>query len=186
MDDVVDREFNYTDEITIAMVGKYMELLDAYKSLIEAVKHAGLKTRTKVKVRYVDAEIIEQKGFDMLEGVSAIRIPGGFGHRGVEGKIAATRYARENNIPFFGICLGMQVAVIEYARHVAGLEGANSTEFDRQATHPVIGLITEWLDADGGVEKRTETSDLGGTMRLGAQKVTYKQVRTLVKHMVQT
>lgn len=169
-DDVVDREFNFTDEITIAMVGKYMELLDAYKSLIEAVKHAGLKTRTKVKIRYIDAEIIEQKGLDVLEGVSAILIPGGFGHRGVEGKIEATRYARENNIPFFGICLGMQVAVIEYARHVAGLDGANSTEFDRQATHPVIGLITEWLDADGGVEKRTETSDLGGTMRLGAQK----------------
>lgn len=169
-DDVVDREFNFIDEITIAMVGKYMELLDAYKSLIEAVKHAGLKTRTKVKIRYIDAEIIEQKGLDVLEGVSAILIPGGFGHRGVEGKIEATRYARENNIPFFGICLGMQVAVIEYARHVAGLDGANSTEFDRQATHPVIGLITEWLDADGGVEKRTETSDLGGTMRLGAQK----------------
>lgn len=169
-DDVVDREFNFTDEITIAMVGKYMELLDAYKSLIEAVKHAGLKTRTEVKIRYIDAEIIEQKGLDVLEGVSAILIPGGFGHRGVEGKIEATRYARENNIPFFGICLGMQVAVIEYARHVAGLDGANSTEFDRQATHPVIGLITEWLDADGGVEKRTETSDLGGTMRLGAQK----------------
>lgn len=168
-DDVVDREFNYSEEITIAMVGKYMELLDAYKSLIEAIKHAGLKTRSKVNIRYIDSETVEQDGLSVLEGVSAILVPGGFGHRGVEGKIETVRHARENKVPFLGICLGMQVAVIEYARHVAGLGGANSTEFDRQAVHPVVGLITEWFDADGMVEKRDEGSDLGGTMRLGAQ-----------------
>ena len=168
--DVVDREFNYNDEITIAMVGKYMELLDAYKSLIEAVKHAGLRTRTKVKIRYVDSETLEQDGMGALEGVSAILVPGGFGHRGVEGKIETVRYARENKIPYLGICLGMQVAVIEYARNVAGLKGANSSEFDLSSDHPVVGLITEWKDAAGAVETRTEASDLGGTMRLGAQK----------------
>ncbi|AMO56163.1 CTP synthetase [Endozoicomonas montiporae] len=167
--DVVDRDLNPEKEVTIAMVGKYMELLDAYKSLIEAVKHAGLKTRTKVNIRYIDSEVLEQEGLSRLEGVSAILVPGGFGHRGVEGKIEAVRHARENNIPFLGICLGMQVAVIEYARNVAGLKGANSTEFDSKAEHPVVGLITEWLDAEGQVETRTEQSDLGGTMRLGAQ-----------------
>lgn len=169
-DDVVDREFNYSDEITIAMVGKYMELLDAYKSLIEAIKHAGLKTRTKVNIRYMDSESIEQDRLAALEGVSAILVPGGFGHRGVEGKIETVRYARENRIPYLGICLGMQVAVIEYARNVVGLKGANSSEIDRQAEHPVVGLITEWIDSEGVVETRTDKSDLGGTMRLGAQK----------------
>ncbi|UYM16140.1 CTP synthase [Endozoicomonas euniceicola] len=167
--DVVDRDLNHEHEVTIAMVGKYMELLDAYKSLIEAIRHAGLKTRTKVNIRYIDSEVLEQEGLSRLEGVSAILVPGGFGHRGVEGKIEAVRHARENNIPFLGICLGMQVAVIEYARNVAGLKGANSTEFDSKAEHPVVGLITEWLDAEGQVETRTEQSDLGGTMRLGAQ-----------------
>ena len=167
--DVVDRDTNPEKEITIAMVGKYMELLDAYKSLIEAVRHAGLKTRTKVKIRYVDSELLEQEGLSRLEGVSAILVPGGFGHRGVEGKIEAVRYARENKIPYLGICLGMQVAVIEYARNVAGLAGANSSEFDQSSEHPVVGLITEWLSADGAVETRSENSDLGGTMRLGAQ-----------------
>ena len=167
--DVVDRDLNHEHEVTIAMVGKYMELLDAYKSLIEAVRHAGLKTRTKVNIRYIDSEVLEQEGLSRLEGVSAILVPGGFGHRGVEGKIEAVRHARENNIPFLGICLGMQVAVIEYARNVAGLKGANSTEFDSKSDHPVVGLITEWLDAEGQVETRTEKSDLGGTMRLGAQ-----------------
>ena len=167
--DVVDRDLNHEHEVTIAMVGKYMELLDAYKSLIEAIRHAGLKTRTKVNIRYIDSEVLEQEGLSRLEGVSAILVPGGFGHRGVEGKIEAVRHARENNIPFLGICLGMQVAVIEYARNVAGLKGANSTEFDSKAEHPVVGLITEWLDAEGQVETRTEKSDLGGTMRLGAQ-----------------
>ena len=169
-DDVVDREFNIDNEITIAMVGKYMELLDAYKSLIEAIKHAGLRTRTKVNIRYVDSETIEQEGSSVLDGVSAILVPGGFGNRGVEGKIETVRLARENKIPYLGICLGMQVAVIEYARNVAGLKGANSSELDHNAEHPVIGLITEWLDAEGQVETRTESSDLGGTMRLGAQK----------------
>ena len=169
-DDVVDREFNYNDEITIAMVGKYMELLDAYKSLIEAIKHAGLRTRTKVNIRYVDSETIEQEGPSALDGVSAILVPGGFGNRGVEGKIETVRLARENKIPYLGICLGMQVAVIEYARNVAGLKGANSSELDQKTEHPVIGLITEWLDAEGQVETRSENSDLGGTMRLGAQK----------------
>ena len=168
-DDVLERELNPQHEITIAMVGKYMELLDAYKSLIEAVKHAGLKNRTKVKIRYVDSETIEQQGLGCLEDASAILVPGGFGNRGVEGKIEAVRYARESKIPFLGICLGMQVAVIEYARNKAGLEGANSTEFDSQSRHPVVGLITEWIDATGQTEVRTETSDLGGTMRLGAQ-----------------
>ncbi|MGB1271463.1 MAG: CTP synthase, partial [Endozoicomonas sp.] len=152
------------------MVGKYMELLDAYKSLIEAIKHAGLKTRTKVNIRYVDSESVEQDGLAALEGVSAILVPGGFGHRGVEGKIETVRYARENRIPYLGICLGMQVAVIEYARNVVGLKGANSSEIDRQAEHPVVGLITEWIDSEGVVETRTDKSDLGGTMRLGAQK----------------
>ena len=168
--DVVDREFNYNNEITIAMVGKYMELLDAYKSLIEAIKHAGLSTRTKVKIRYIDSETLEQDGMGALEGVSAILVPGGFGNRGVEGKIETVRYARENKIPYLGICLGMQVAVIEYARNVAGLKGANSSEFDQKSEYPVVGLITEWKDAAGSVETRTEASDLGGTMRLGAQK----------------
>ncbi len=167
--DVVDRDTHPDKEVTIAMVGKYMELLDAYKSLIEAVRHAGLKTRTKVKIRYVDSELLEQEGLSRLEGVSAILVPGGFGHRGVEGKIEAVRYARENKIPYLGICLGMQVAVIEYARNVAGLSGANSSEFDQSSEHPVVGLITEWLSVDGAVETRTESSDLGGTMRLGAQ-----------------
>ncbi|WP_263078717.1 CTP synthase [Endozoicomonas sp. Mp262] len=169
-DDVLERELNPEQEVTIAMVGKYMELLDAYKSLIEAVKHAGLKNRAKVRIRYIDSETIEQQGVGCLEGVSAILVPGGFGNRGVEGKIEAVRHARENRIPFLGICLGMQVAVIEYARNVAGLEGANSTEFDRQTHHPVVGLITEWKDSEGQLEQRTEASDLGGTMRLGAQK----------------
>ncbi|MGY0217379.1 CTP synthase [Endozoicomonadaceae bacterium StTr2] len=168
-DDVLDRDLNPQREITIAMVGKYMELLDAYKSLIEAVKHAGLKTRSKVTIRYIDSENIEREGVDQLKDVDAILVPGGFGQRGVEGKIAAVKYARENKVPYLGICLGMQVAVIEYARHVAGLEGASSTEFDASNPHPVIGLITEWIDAEGQRESRSESSDLGGTMRLGAQ-----------------
>ncbi|WP_448216981.1 CTP synthase [Endozoicomonas sp. 2B-B] len=168
--DVVDRDTHPQKEVTIAMVGKYMELLDAYKSLIEAVRHAGLKTRTKINIRYVDSELLEQEGLSRLEGVSAILVPGGFGHRGVEGKVQAVRHAREKKIPYLGICLGMQVAVIEYARNKAGLEGANSSEFDQNSEHPVIGLITEWLASDGALETRTEASDLGGTMRLGAQK----------------
>ncbi|WP_281647472.1 CTP synthase [Parendozoicomonas sp. Alg238-R29] len=168
-EDVVEREFNPKQEVTVAMVGKYMELLDAYKSLVEAMKHAGLSTHTKVNLRYIDSEEIERNGTGVLKDVDAILVPGGFGNRGVEGKIATVRYARENKVPYLGICLGMQVAVIEYARHVTGIEGANSTEFDADAEHPVIGLINEWMDETGQVEQRTEKSDLGGTMRLGAQ-----------------
>ncbi len=169
-DDVLDRELNPTREVTVAMVGKYMELLDAYKSLIEAMKHAGLKTRTKVNLRYIDSEEIERQGVDVLDGVDAILVPGGFGNRGVEGKIAAIRHARENKIPYLGICLGMQLAVVEFVRNVVGIENADSTEFDANCENPVIGLITEWMDSDGQVEQRSEASDLGGTMRLGAQQ----------------
>jgi CTP synthase len=146
-----------------------MELLDAYKSLIEAMGHAGIQNRTKVNLRYIDSEEIENEGTAKLEGVDAILVPGGFGLRGVEGKIKAVQYARENKIPYLGICLGMQVAVIEYARNVLGWSDANSTEFTQTSSHPVVGLITEWQDAAGSVEVRSDSSDLGGTMRLGAQ-----------------
>ncbi|MBF0218264.1 MAG: CTP synthase [Gammaproteobacteria bacterium] len=166
---VVDAQMNPTAETTIAMVGKYMNLTEAYKSLTEALLHAGIKTRTKVRIRYIDAEEIEQDGCAMLKGADAILVPGGFGERGIEGKIAAVRYAREKHIPYLGICLGMQVAVIEYARNVAGVSAANSTEFVRDCAEPVIGLITEWRDSSGEVEMRHEGTDLGGSMRLGAQ-----------------
>jgi CTP synthase len=156
-------------EVHIAMVGKYVDLTESYKSLSEALTHAGIHTRSKVRVHYVDSEAIERDGVDTLSGMDAILVPGGFGKRGVEGKIAAIRYAREHGIPYLGICLGMQLAVIEYARHAAGLAGANSTEFDAATPHPVVALITEWQNRDGTVERRTERSDLGGTMRLGAQ-----------------
>ncbi|MEZ5540920.1 MAG: CTP synthase [Pseudomonadota bacterium] len=157
-------------EVTIAMVGKYVDLTESYKSLSEALVHAGIHTRSKVKIRYVDSESIELNGTGILAGAAAILVPGGFGERGVEGKIEAVRYAREQNIPYLGICLGMQVAVIEFARHVAGLDGAHSTEFRKAAAHPVIALITEWSREDGSRETRSEDSDLGGTMRLGGQK----------------
>ena len=157
-------------EVTIAMVGKYVDLTESYKSLSEALIHAGIHTLTNVSIKYVDSEKIEQHGTALLEDVDAILVPGGFGARGVEGKITAVRYARENNIPYLGICLGMQVAVIEYARHVAGLEDAHSTEFNNRTGHPVIALITEWQREDGGQELRSEDSDLGGSMRLGGQK----------------
>lgn len=166
---VIDALANPTGETTIAMVGKYMDLTEAYKSLSEALIHAGIHTRTRVNIQYVDSEEIERHGTDCLRNVDAILVPGGFGERGIEGKIAAVQYARENKVPYLGICLGMQVAVIEYARHVAGLEGAHSSEFEKHAKHPVIGLITEWTTSEGHVEKRTEDSDLGGTMRLGGQ-----------------
>ncbi|GAC1036252.1 CTP synthase [Pseudomonas sp. No.117] len=169
-DRVVDAKLNPEREVTIAMVGKYMELLDAYKSLIEAMTHAGIQSRTKVNLRYIDSEHIEQQGTHLLKGVDAILVPGGFGLRGVEGKIATVQYARENKIPYLGICLGMQVAVIEFARNVLGWKDANSTEFDKASGHPVVGLITEWQDSTGATEIRTEGSDLGGTMRLGAQE----------------
>ncbi len=165
---VVENQLNPQHQVTIAMVGKYMELLDAYKSLNEALMHAGIRHQTKVNVRYIDSEDLEAD-MSLLSGVDGILVPGGFGVRGVEGKIKAVNHARVNNIPYLGICLGMQVAMIEFARNVCSMEGANSTEFDQKTPYPVIGLITEWVDIDGSVETRTEESDLGGTMRLGAQ-----------------
>ncbi|RMG58678.1 MAG: CTP synthase [Gammaproteobacteria bacterium] len=156
-------------EVTVAMVGKYVDLTESYKSLNEALTHAGIHTRTKVNITYIDSETLETEGTEALAEADAILVPGGFGQRGVEGKITAVRYAREHNIPYLGICLGMQVAVIEFARNVAGLEGANSTEFDPDAPHPVIGLITEWMDERGQLERRDANGDLGGTMRLGGQ-----------------
>ena len=166
---VLYQEANPVGEVTVAMVGKYVELPDAYKSVNEALKHAGLKNRLTVHIKYIDSQDVETKGVGVLEGVDAILVPGGFGLRGVEGKILAARFARERGIPYLGICLGLQVALIEYARSVAGLDSAHSTEFVPDCGHPVVGLITEWLDADGSVETRTEGSDLGGTMRLGSQ-----------------
>lgn len=166
---VADAKLNPLKSINIAMVGKYMELLDAYKSLIEAIDHAGIKTRTKVNIEYIDSEEIERNGTDRLKDKDAILVPGGFGERGVEGKIATAQFARENKIPYLGICLGMQVAVIEYARNVAGMADAHSTEFTMETTHPVIGLITEWVNPEGKIEERDHSSDLGGTMRLGGQ-----------------
>ncbi|MCG7531939.1 CTP synthase [Psychrobium sp. MM17-31] len=166
---VVYEEANATGMVNIAMVGKYTQLPDAYKSVNEALKHAGLKNGVNVNIVYVDSQDIESKGTSMLDEMDGILVPGGFGERGVEGKILAAKYARENDVPYFGICLGMQVALIEYARNVAGLENAHSTEFDAETAHPVVGLITEWLDEAGNVEQRSESSDLGGTMRVGAQ-----------------
>ena len=169
-DAVVDAMTHPNGEVTIAMVGKYVDLTESYKSLTESLIHAGIKNRTKVKIVYVDSEQIEKKGTDCLKGMDAILVPGGFGERGVEGKIQTVRYARENKVPYLGICLGMQVAVIEYARDMAGLKDAHSTEFRPNTPHPVIALITEWTDAEGKVEKRSADSDLGGTMRLGGQQ----------------
>lgn len=169
-DKVVEGKLNPKHTITISMVGKYMDLLDAYKSLIEAITHAGIHTHTKVNMNYIDAERVEKEGVDILKGADAILVPGGFGERGVEGKLMAVQYARENKVPYLGICLGMQSVVIEFARNVLGLKGANSTEFDKNTPHPVIGLISEWISAEGVIEKRDESSDLGGTMRLGAQE----------------
>ena len=166
---VLYQEANPVDEIVVGMVGKYIELPDAYKSVNEALKHAGLKNQVKVKIQYVDSQALEVKGTELLKDLDAILVPGGFGERGVEGKILAAQYARENKVPYLGICLGMQVALIEFARNVAGLEGAHSTEFDPNTQYPVVGLINEWLDEAGNVETRTEASDLGGTMRLGSQ-----------------
>lgn len=166
---VLYEESNPTGEVTIAMVGKYVDLIDAYKSVNEALKHAGLKNRVSVDIRHIDSQEVEQKGVEVLAGVDAILVPGGFGERGVEGKIQTVRYAREHQIPFLGICLGMQVAVIECARNLAGLTGAHSSEFTQNSPFPVVGLITEWRTAEGEVEQRNQNSDLGGTMRLGAQ-----------------
>ncbi|NND35603.1 MAG: CTP synthase [Gammaproteobacteria bacterium] len=167
---VVAAKKNPTAEVTIALVGKYVDLRDAYKSLTEALVHAGLQTRTRVNIRYTESGQVEGGDLSCLDGVDAILVPGGFGDRGIEGKIDTVQYAREKGIPYLGICLGMQVAVIEFARNVAGLEGAQSTEFDPATEHPVIALITEWQDSDGTSKERSMESDLGGTMRLGAQE----------------
>ena len=158
-------------KVKIAMVGKYVDLTESYKSLSEALKHAGIQTETEVDIYYIDSEALETEGTGCLEDMDAILVPGGFGTRGVEGKIAAVRYAREKQIPYLGICLGMQIALIEYARDVANLDGANSTEFDLKTQHPVVALISEWQDRDGQIEKRDVNTNLGGTMRLGAQEV---------------
>ena len=165
---VYTAQMNPKQEVTIGMVGKYVDLTESYKSVTESLIHAGIHNRTKVKINYIDSEDVE-KSTDCLSGLDAILVPGGFGERGVEGKIRTAQYARENKIPYLGICLGMQVAVIEFARNVAGLKGAHSSEFKKDLDHPVIGLITEWTTERGAVEKRSEDSDMGGTMRLGGQ-----------------
>jgi len=169
-DKVVEDLSNPEQSVDIAMVGKYMDLTESYKSLSEALIHAGIHTRTKVNIHYFDSEEIEKNGPDELSEMSAILVPGGFGNRGIEGKILTVKYARENKIPYLGICLGMQVAVIEYARNKAGMADANSTEFNSDTQYPVVGLITEWKDESGNLETRDENSNLGGTMRLGGQE----------------
>ena len=167
---VTDALAHPTHHVNIAMVGKYVDLTESYKSLTEALIHAGIQCSAKVNIHYIDSEDIERHGTAALETMDAILVPGGFGERGIEGKINTVRFARENGVPYLGICLGMQVAVIEFARNVANLAGAHSTEFERRCEHPVIALITEWTAADGHREQRTEEGDLGGTMRLGAQE----------------
>jgi len=168
-DDLVYETEHPEGEVTIAMVGKYVDLSDSYKSLNEALRHAGMKNHVKVKISYIDSETITSESVQQLAKFDAVLVPGGFGKRGIEGKITAARFARENMVPYLGICLGMQVATIEFARHVAGLAGANSTEFEPESPNPVIALITEWKDSDGTINTRDANSDLGGTMRLGAQ-----------------
>ncbi|GAB7125808.1 CTP synthase [Silvimonas sp. JCM 19000] len=168
-DKIVHAVQNPQQTVNIAMVGKYVDLTESYKSLIEALKHAGIHTGCEVKINFVDSEALETEGLDVLHNVDAILVPGGFGKRGVEGKIRAVKYAREQNIPYLGICLGMQIALIEYARDMAGMTGANSTEFDLETEFPVVALIDEWVNHDGKIEKRDANSNLGGTMRLGAQ-----------------
>jgi CTP synthase len=173
-DELLDAIAHPEHEVRIAMVGKYVDLTESYKSLTEALSHAGIHTRSKVSVTYIDSEDIEAQGPQVLAEFDAILVPGGFGKRGTEGKIVAIQYAREHQVPYLGICLGMQLAVVEFARHVAGLTDANSTEFDPASPHPVVALITEWLDREGKVEVRSESSDLGGTMRKGAQRCPVK------------
>ncbi len=170
-DAVVDAFENPDGEVTVALVGKYVSLVESYKSLSEALVHAGIKTRTRVNIRYVDSESLETGNLDSLAGADAVLVPGGFGERGTEGMVRAVQYARENFVPYLGICLGMQIAVIEFARHVVGMKDAHSTEFDSDTPYPVIALITEWVDETGDLNRRSELTDLGGTMRLGAQKV---------------
>ena len=166
---VIDVMANPAHEVTVGMVGKYVELTESYKSLNESLSHAGIHNNAHVNIRYIDSVVLEAGNTSVLDELDAILVPGGFGDRGIEGKIAAIKYARENNVPYLGICLGMQLAVIEFARNVAGLKDAHSSEFDANTTHPVIALITEWQDKDGRIEKRDANSDLGGTMRLGGQ-----------------
>ena len=173
--EVIDKELNPENQINLAFVGKYLDLLDAYKSLIEAVKHAGIHTSTRVNLQFLDAEELEQGNFDLLKSADAILVPGGFGSRGFEGKIAAARYARENRIPYLGICYGLHAVVIDIARNCVGLSGAHSAEISEEPEHPVIALITEWTDEEGTQEKRGEDSDLGGTMRLGEQACVINQ-----------
>lgn len=173
-DKIVHDLQNPEHTVSIGMVGKYVDLTESYKSLIEALNHAGIKNKTKVAIEYIDSEDIENSGVSILEDLDAILVPGGFGKRGTEGKIAAIKFARENNVPYLGICLGMQLATIEYARNVAGLEGAGSTELDPNTPHPIVALITEWTNKDGSVEQRSQESNLGGTMRKGAQEVPVK------------
>ena len=168
---IVETKLHPKNEINIAMVGKYIDLRDAYISLTEALLHGGIKTSTKVNIHYIESQDIEKKGVESLKSMDGIVVPGGFGDRGIEGKISTVRYARENDIPYLGICLGMQVAIIEMARHLANLESAQSTEFDKTTPHPVIALITEWQEGTGVIEERNEQSDLGGSMRLGAQRI---------------
>lgn len=172
---VVDAQLAPKREVKIAFVGKYLELLDAYKSLIEAITHAGIQTETKIHIDYVDAEELESAGTSLLDGAAAVLVPGGFGGRGFEGKILAAGYARENKVPYLGICYGLHAAVIDFARHCAKLDGAHTTEVDEHAPHPVIALITEWTDLTGRVERRSQSGDLGGTMRLGEQACVLNQ-----------
>jgi CTP synthase len=170
-DAIVEAKQNPSAEVNVAMVGKYMDLKDSYISLVEALQHGGIHTRTKVKIHFIESRDIEENGVDCLRDMDGIVVPGGFGDRGIEGKIETVQFARENDIPYLGICLGMQVAVIEAARNLAGLEGAMSTEFNKETPHPVVALITEWRTDEGDVEQRDEESEMGGTMRLGAQPI---------------
>lgn len=171
---VANKVSNLKQEVTIGMVGKYVELTDAYKSISEALIHAGIHNDTKIKIDYIDSEEIEKQGVKLLQNLDAILVPGGFGTRGVEGKILTAKYARENKVPYFGICLGMQIAVIEFARNVVNVKNANSTEFDKNTEYPIIAMVKEWTNKDGSKETRDHNSDLGGTMRLGAQKCLLK------------
>jgi CTP synthase len=172
--EVIDAVDHPVDEVTIGVVGKYVDHQDAYKSVAEALKHGGLRQRTRVRLKWIESEEVESQGVSALDGVDAILVPGGFGDRGFEGKVRTVQHAREQGIPYFGICYGMQAAVVDFARNVVGLTGANTTENDRSGPHPVIGLITEWRTSTGEVERRTEASDLGGTMRLGLQECRLK------------
>ena len=173
-DAIVEAKQNPTCEVDVAMVGKYMDLKDSYISLVEALQHGGIHTRTRVNIHFIESQDIEEDGVERLRNMDGIVVPGGFGDRGIEGKIETVRFARESGVPYLGICLGLQVAVIEAARNLAGLSGAMSTEFKKDTPHPVVALITEWRTETGDVEERDEESDLGGTMRLGAQQITLK------------